>query len=573
MLLALYTPLQRLDFAWIDAKFSLQAQLQKYESEDDPVVIGIDEKSLAAAPQPLAMWHAELAEVFTTLSALQPKGVLIDLELPTRDFANAPDGIRELATGLSKLRAVSPVALGRGVNEEGTLTLAHPLVAAVVGTDNLGVMTWEFDSDGTVRRFLPSLAAGDVRVDTLALIALRAQGLPTEPGLLNYALGKKFSLIPIKKLMGTLTKPELANLRQSIQGRFVVIGTAMPFIDRVRQPRNMAEWENRETAPGMLLYAQAYRTAVQGGTIQYSRWYGACLAICLAVCCALFAQRAKRLVIFAGAAVFALLPFSLFATSLGYQIDIVGAAGALLIGAAIVLSRAMLLSIRERNRVLALFSGYISPAILDTIVSGQLDSYSSKRRVLSFLFADIRGFTTYSATTPPEEVILLLNRYFEVMTLVIHAYGGTVDKFRGDGIMAFFGAPQILDNAPASAIRAGLGMAKALATLNRELRNEGQQPIEIGIGISHGEAIIGNIGSRLRHDYTAIGSAVNLAAHIQEHCKKAQNHFLLDAKTFDAASLTGEELRSFISLGPQMLAKHGDIDMYGWNGDAKGDEP
>ena len=143
-------------------------------------------------------------------------------------------------------------------------------------------------------------------------------------------------------------------------------------------------------------------------------------------------------------------------------------------------------------------------------------------QTITVLFADIRGFTAFAEREKPERVVALLNRYFSVMTDIIFAHGGTLDKYIGDELMAIFGAPTTSPEDPLNAVKAAVTMQKQLATLNAELSSEGYQPISIGIGLHTGEATIGYVGSERRSEYTAIGDTVNLASRLQSNAAGGQ---------------------------------------------------
>lgn len=136
---------------------------------------------------------------------------------------------------------------------------------------------------------------------------------------------------------------------------------------------------------------------------------------------------------------------------------------------------------------------------------------------VTVLFADIRGFTALSEKEKPEKVVNLLNRYFSVMTDIIFEFGGTLDKYIGDGLMAIFGAPTAGEEDALNAVKAAVTMQKRLEQLNKELRAEGYGNISVGIGLHTGEATIGYIGSNKRSEYTAIGDTVNLASRLESN--------------------------------------------------------
>jgi len=129
--------------------------------------------------------------------------------------------------------------------------------------------------------------------------------------------------------------------------------------------------------------------------------------------------------------------------------------------------------------------------------------------------SDLRGFTNMSEHNDPEKIVTLLNRYLERMSTVIVAYGGTIDEFIGDAILAIFGVPEEHDDDPVRAAACGIAMQNELVELNADFVKEGYAPLEMGIGINTGQVVVGNIGSEVRMKYGIVGSAVNVAARIE----------------------------------------------------------
>jgi adenylate cyclase len=134
---------------------------------------------------------------------------------------------------------------------------------------------------------------------------------------------------------------------------------------------------------------------------------------------------------------------------------------------------------------------------------------------VSVLFADIRSFTTFAEQHPPEHVVEVLNQYFDRMVRVLFAHQGTLDKFLGDGLLAMFGTPLAHPDHRRLAVQAALAMQQALAELNRARQQQGGLALQVGIGINSGEAIVGNIGSEKRMEYTVVGDMVNVAQRLQ----------------------------------------------------------
>lgn len=171
----------------------------------------------------------------------------------------------------------------------------------------------------------------------------------------------------------------------------------------------------------------------------------------------------------------------------------------------------------KRSRYLKrAFSSYVSPALVSEILDdpGKL-KLGGERREITVLFSDIRGFTGISERFSPEELVEFLNRYLSPMTGIVLEEKGMVDKYIGDAIMAVFNAPVEVEGHAARACAAALRMKEALSSFNSRWEGTGYPPVEIGIGINTGEAVVGNMGAELKLNYTAIGDTVNLAARLE----------------------------------------------------------
>jgi adenylate cyclase len=162
---------------------------------------------------------------------------------------------------------------------------------------------------------------------------------------------------------------------------------------------------------------------------------------------------------------------------------------------------------------------YVVKQLLDNPDSFRLGGVNQK---VTVLFADIRGFTSFSEKENPERIVDVLNRYFTAMSEIIFAYGGTLDKYIGDGLMAIFGAPTASPEDSKNALKTAVAMQQKLVQLNEELKAAGLNNIQIGIGMHTGEATIGYIGSEKRSEYTAIGDTVNLAARLEQNARGGQ---------------------------------------------------
>jgi adenylate cyclase len=170
------------------------------------------------------------------------------------------------------------------------------------------------------------------------------------------------------------------------------------------------------------------------------------------------------------------------------------------------------------------------------------------RQKVTALFADVRNFTTLSETSTPELIVNLLNQYFSMVSEIIFKHSGTLDKYIGDGLMALFGAPYASELDAIKAVRAAVEMQRAMVTFNERMKADNLSPIQIGIGVNTGPAIVGYIGSESRLDYTAIGDTVNTAARLESLAQPSQiviseNTMQSLDETFRVRSLGTERLK------------------------------
>jgi adenylate cyclase len=189
---------------------------------------------------------------------------------------------------------------------------------------------------------------------------------------------------------------------------------------------------------------------------------------------------------------------------------------------------------RLRQQIKKQFEHYLAP---DMVAKLQKDpgllKLGGEKRNMTFLFSDIRGFTPISEKYKgnPEGLTRLINRFLTRMTDVIIANGGTIDKFMGDCIMAFWNAPITNKNHATLAVKSAIEMQKELKILNKELKKEKLPAINIGIGINTGEALVGNMGSEQRFDYSVIGDDVNLASRLESSSKELGNTLVVGHNT------------------------------------------
>ena len=188
---------------------------------------------------------------------------------------------------------------------------------------------------------------------------------------------------------------------------------------------------------------------------------------------------------------------------------------------------------REKRQYRKTLLKYISPQLVEAIMQDlNWASLRAEKRNLTVLFSDIRGFTSISEKYPAEAVVRTLNEHLNMMVSVIFKYHGTLDKFVGDCVMAFWGAPLPQPNHAELAARAALEMIKGLEKLNQKWQSEGRPTLRIGVGINTGEMLFGNIGSEQRMDFTVIGDNVNLGSRLEGATKELDASIVISDATY-----------------------------------------
>jgi len=306
---------------------------------------------------------------------------------------------------------------------------------------------------------------------------------------------------------------------QELGGRLVLLGSSAPGLADLRAtPVHRA-------MPGIEVHAQLLAGLEDGDLGVRPDWSPGLELLVLALVLAAVTVAVRRLagpsaVLALGAVAAVVLLGDLSALALrGWAIPVAAPlAGGLLLGVAGVVGN-YLREWRTRRALARLFGHYLPPERVRAMASDPerfLDVASSaENRELTVLFCDLRDFTPMAEQLAPERLRELLNLYFSRMSQIVHAHGGTLDKFIGDAVMAFWGAPQADSRHAAHAVQAALAMGAAVAPLNAELAARRLPPLAPCIGLATGVVCVGDLGSALRRSYTAVGDGVNLAARVE----------------------------------------------------------
>ena len=555
-------PARLLELNWLDLQFRLLRQIAPLPVSREVVVVGIDDATVREMNLPLATMHAELGRFLEAMATAKPRAVGLDVTFPQTSYDGLKPGLdAALLRGMLRLRNVAPLVLGVTVGAAGAPRPVHQPFLTVAGRDGVGYVLVQLDEDGAIRRFDERLGEGGAVVPTLAGQIARRLDVPVEYGLVQFALGPDFGYVPLREVLALQEAGDGAALARQFGGKVVMLGTVLPYEDQLKLPVKLAAWDkDRETTHGVLIHAQQMRSLIEGRVVRPLDGQAAVLLVCIAALAWWLRPGAGSGLLLALALAVA-LALEVLLLRQGMHVPLAWPALAAALAASSRAAMEAWFATREKRWLRAAFAGLVSPAVLGEILGGRLQpQLGGERREICLLFSDIRGFTTLSESLPPEEVTRLLDRYFSRMVASIHAHGGTLDKFMGDGIMAFFGAPQPRDNPCADAFAAGQTMLAALAEFNRELAAEGRAPLTIGIGLHYGAAVVGYIGAADRHEYTAIGDAVNAASRIEGLTKEAGYPLLASRAVLDQLP----DRDGFVPLGEMAVKGRAAVEVYGW---------
>jgi adenylate cyclase len=552
-----------LDLKILDAQFRFLRAEFPQPAAKDVVIVGLDEATFTKLPEPFTLWHAHIAKFLSGMARAQAAVVGLDLVLPQRSYEQVmPGSDRALLRGILEARRAFPLVLGITIDPAGKPREVYPPFITAAGEGASAFVLLRADRDGVVRRFDEHQALVGGEIPTLAGQMARRLGIAPGSGFIDYSRGANFSYVPLYLLLEHVDHEDTDWLRENFSGKAVMLGGVLKFEDIQRLPVALTAWDDDAGAtPGVLMHAQALRSILGNHLIAERQAGWIALAAAIATLLWFGAINLTAALAMVSVTTVVLLAVSTWLLPQGIffpVVEVVAAASLAAFGRVGLLTTEKLL---ERRRMRLAFSGYVSPQIMDEIIEGRLtDSLGGGRYQICVMFSDIRGFTTRSEAMTPEGVITLLNRYFEEMTAAIHGHGGTIDKFMGDGIMAFFNAPKPLENPCRQAFEAAREMIERLKVLNNALLEEGAPPIMIGIGLHMGAAVVGHVGSSTRHEYTAIGDAVNVASRLEGLTKDVGYPLVCTREVVDAI---GSEIE-FAPLGAKPVKGHTPVEVFGW---------
>jgi len=309
------------------------------------------------------------------------------------------------------------------------------------------------------------------------------------------------------------------NTSENFKDKIVLIGvTAKDLHDEKATPIGIL--------PGVEIHASAIQTILTGKSLRYQNDLSIIMIILLLsliTSMVMYRLRILKSAIISLGLIVLYIVISLFAFDSGIVMNLLYPLLSIILTFVVVMSFYYFTEMTERNLVTSLFGRYVSQNVADELIKRGKSAFQLKgsRKTVTTLFADMRGFTAMSEKISPEKVVSILNRYLSRMTSIVFKYNGTLDKYVGDEIMATYNTPLDMEDHALMAVKTAIDMQKESGNLMK---------VKYGIGISTGPAVVGNIGSKKRMDFTVIGDSVNLAARLCGKCKGDQ--ILISEETY-----------------------------------------
>ena len=521
----------------------LRQHAQTTRPDAEIVIIDIDERSLALMSESVGRWpwpRSIHADLLAGLARQQPKAIVFDILFSDPDRIRAEDDAyfaevigatddtffpmlrlndADDAQGipLQKYGPVLGATPSKNANPQARAVMVLPL-PAMLETGRIGTHNALADDDGVIRRYPIYISIDGWRIPSLPAAVGKHLGwsLPAGEDITIHWHGQALSYARVSyaDIHADLQRRDPQRPRDEFTDKIVIIGATANGLHDVR-PTPLAAFH-----AGVEILATSIDNLKNGDALKrVAPGWLAVLGVSLLALLAALIRVSRHL---AGSGL-ALMAFSLLLVlgeylALRWQL-LLPVLTIIIFAWLYYIVTALMEYVRERRareRTVAAFGRFLDPRVVQMLVeSGETtQALSSKSREISVLFSDIRGFTTLSETRTPEQVVELLNAYFTTQTDVIFRHEGTLDKYIGDAIMAFWNAPVDQPGHALQAVAAALEMSEKLDQF-REHAGELAGNLDIGIGVHSGPAVVGFIGSASRQDYTAIGDTVNLSSRIE----------------------------------------------------------
>ncbi|MBX9843013.1 MAG: adenylate/guanylate cyclase domain-containing protein [Xanthobacteraceae bacterium] len=540
-----------------------------HKPADSPAVaVVFDEETFRTPPfegTPTVTWTREIGQVLTAILDGGAKVVGFDIVLPTSieqsamPFGDETLGARVRGFDRDYLRALATgaragkVVLGQVQHQQSPVLPAPGQRVAVGHGRNIRALNVHTDPDDVIRRVPLSFEVDGARVPSMAAeLAARATGrtAPAAVGsstvpdtvVLNFAGGADdIPTYSFADLSACATKDDKEFFRKNFAGKVVLIGTVLDVEDRKitskrfatapegaraarcalpppPQGEGGAQAFKRDSIPGVYIHATAVNNLIRGDSLTEFGPVGTGIVAFILSALAAFAALAlgpvmATLATLGIVAAWVAAATAAFGRAVALPVVDPGLAAVVALGATI--GYRFVVADKGKRLLRQSFALYLAPSVIEKMLaSNKPPALGGETRNVTVYFSDIAEFSTFAEKIPPTELVAAMNEYLSAMTDVIEAHGGFVDKYIGDAIVAVFGAPLDDPDHATHAVRAALQCASTLGALEKVRAAFGGN-VRQRIGLNSGEALVGNIGSRRRFNYTVMGDMVNLASRLE----------------------------------------------------------
>ncbi|ULK95908.1 adenylate/guanylate cyclase domain-containing protein [Bradyrhizobium sp. I71] len=569
-------PLQALQALSLDILTALRGKIigdRRDPATSPVVVVAIDGETYDTQPfkgSPTQTWTREIGRVLGSIAEGGAKVIGFDVIFPSSieqseiSFGDAPLGTRMKGFDRDYLIAL------RQISDTGKLVLGeilsndHPerpyRAQQLAVKNNIRALNVHTDPDDVIRRMPLSFSIDGKPVPTMA-VELAARALGAKPAIgpsgamelsgytipsavpntltLNFrGLGRDVPTYSFADLRACAEKGDRDFFRRAFDGKVVLLGTILNFEDRKLTSMRLSGGYDGSPAPrcalparagtaqqarsdiaGVFVHAAAVRNLIEQDAVTepgFAARTVLTIALAAIIACAacMLAPVGAVTAWLAVIAVYAAFAVAAFVHALA--LPLVEPALASLAALAMMIGYRFVLADRDERFLRKSFAYYLAPEVIDTMVaSGKMPALGGEMRNVTMFFSDLSGFSSIAETITPVELVTLMNEYLSAMTDIIESHGGYVDKYIGDSIVAMFGAPADDPAHARNAVRAALKCHEKLAELNAGHPAFAGHGLSHRIGLNSGEAVVGNIGSRRRFNYTVMSDTVNVASRLE----------------------------------------------------------
>ena len=584
----------RLKLSFIDKSFAKRGPLPFSEDSLDIVIVTVSDKSDATVPEHFPFPRSYYARAIRNLNRAGVRAIGIDFSFEDPD-GHGPQHDNELREAIKKYRNVVVAGKTEIMDENVSIKRKNENYHSIFysADSSVGVVYVPNDEDGLYRRYkaLAKDPGEDTYLPTFSFALMNKYlGLPSttvckDDGkffvlgdrripkfddvsiLINYhglaeKTYKKFDIADIlddktfttneeAKLhteINTFDDPDYGLLQSGIfKNKIVLIGPTFPESKDIF-PVSIAPPDNPDNnlMYGVEIHANALQTLIhQNFIIRPVLWLELLYTLAFSLFSFLVVSALKQIkskaefifeiiaFLFISGEVYAIIVLANYAFArhnlLIPVVPPIAAVFANYVGSAVY---QYLTERKQKVMIKGMFSQYLNPHVVNELIAHpEKLKLGGERKELSVLFSDIAGFTTFSEKLPPEELVLVLNEYLSAMTEIVFKNDGTLDKYEGDAVMAFWGAPVELDNNALHACNAALEMQEKLVEIREKWRAEGKPNVQVRIGLNTGEMVVGNMGGIGKFDYTVIGDSVNLGSRLEGANKQYGTYIMASERT------------------------------------------